>query len=130
LTGGLESLPPGSHWRPRALYDLHAVRVSDQLLSGPAGTCGVSTKEGVTPHLTVQARWAIDRGTLLSKWAALPADPARELVGPVLASAFRGAAPAYEVRRLVSDKREERAAAAGQTARLRLAESGIVLKEV
>jgi hypothetical protein len=41
LTGGLESLPPGSHWRPRALYDLHAVRVSDQLLSGPAGSFSV-----------------------------------------------------------------------------------------
>jgi regulator of protease activity HflC (stomatin/prohibitin superfamily) len=130
FTGNLETLPPGTHWRPPSLYDLHAVRVSDQILSGPASTFSVSTREGVTAQLTVQARWAIDRGRLLSKWAALPADPARELVAPVLASAFRGAAPAYEVRRLVSDKREELAAAAGQTARLRLAESGIVLKEV
>jgi regulator of protease activity HflC (stomatin/prohibitin superfamily) len=80
--------------------------------------------------MTVQARWSIDRGRLLSKWAALPADPARELVAPVIASAFRGAAPAYEVRRLVSDKREELAEAAARTARLRLSESGIVLKEV
>jgi regulator of protease activity HflC (stomatin/prohibitin superfamily) len=130
LTGGLESLPPGSHWRPRALYDLHAVRVSDQLLSGPAGSFSVSTKEGVTAQLTVQARWAIDRDRLLSKWAALPADPARELVGPVLASAFRSAAPAYEVLKLVAAKREEFAAVGAATARLRLAESGIVLKEV
>ena len=130
LTGDLQVLPPGSAWRPRALYDLHAVRVSDQLLSGPAGTFGVSTREGVNVQLTVQARWAIDRRRLLSQWSALPADPARELVAPVLASAFRSAAPAYDARQLISEKREELAAIAARTARLRLAESGIVLKEV
>ena len=130
LTGSLEALPPGSYWRPRALYDLHSIRVSDQLLSAPAATFNISTREGVSAQMTVQARWSIDRGRLLSKWAALPADPARELVAPVIASAFRCAAPAYEVRRLVSDKREELAEAAARTARLRLSESGIVLKEV
>jgi regulator of protease activity HflC (stomatin/prohibitin superfamily) len=130
LTGSLESLPPGAYWRPRSLYDLHAIRVSDQLLSGAAGTFSVSTTEGVTTQLTVQARWSIDRSRLLSKWAALPADPARELVAPVIASAFRSAAPSYEVRKLVAEKREEFAAVAARTARLRLAESGIVLKEV
>jgi regulator of protease activity HflC (stomatin/prohibitin superfamily) len=130
LTGDLEALPPGSYLRPRALYDLHTVRVSDQLLSGQAGSFNVSTKEGVSAQLTVQARWAIDRGRLLAKWAALPADPSRELVAPVIASAFRSAAPAYEVRKLIAEKREELAAVASHTARLRLAESGIVLKEV
>ncbi|HMF09325.1 MAG TPA: SPFH domain-containing protein [Thermoanaerobaculia bacterium] len=130
LTGDLEVLPSGSAWRPRVLYDLHAVRVSDQLLSGPAGTFGVSTREGVTAQLTVQARWAIDRRRLLSQWAALPADPAHELVAPVLASAFRSVAPAYDIRQLISEKREELASTAARTARLRLAESGIVLKDV
>jgi regulator of protease activity HflC (stomatin/prohibitin superfamily) len=130
LTGDLQVLPPGSAWRPRALYDLHTVRVSDQLLSGPAGTFGVSTREGVAAQLTVQARWAIDRRRLLSQWAALPPDPARELVAPVLAAAFRSAAPAYDARQLISEKREELAAIAARTARLRLAESGIILKEV
>jgi regulator of protease activity HflC (stomatin/prohibitin superfamily) len=130
LTGTLEVLPPGSYFRPRALYDLHAIRVSDQLLSGAAGSFSISTKEGVSAQLTVQARWAIDRGRLLFKWAALPADPARELVAPVIASAFRSAAPTYEVRKLIAEKREELALVAARTARLRLAESGIVLKEV
>ncbi len=128
LTGDLQVLPPGTAWRPRALYDLHAVRVSDQLLSGPA--FGVSTRDGVTAQLTVQARWAIDRRRLLSQWSALPSDPALELVAPVLASAFRSASPTYDARQLISDKREELAGIAARTARLRLAESGIVLKEV
>ncbi len=130
LTGDLQILPPGTAWRPLALYDLHTVRVSDQLLSGPAGSFSVSTREGVAAQLTVQARWALDRRHLQSQWAALPADPARELVAPVIASAFRSAAPAYDVRQLVAEKREELAQVAGRAARLRLAESGITLKEV
>jgi len=130
FTGSLEALHPGTHFRPRALYEIHPVRVSDRLLSGPAGSFNVSTKEGVVAHVTVQARWAVDRGKLLSKWAALPEDPERELVAPVVAAAFRSAAPRYEVARIVSEKREELAAVAARSARERLAESGIVLKEV
>src|SRR5262249_15693596 len=94
------------------------------------GSFGVTTREGVSAQLTVQARWAIDRSRLLSKWAALPTDPARELVAPVLASAFRGAAPIYEVRSLIAEQREELAALAAPPARLRLSERGLVLKEV
>jgi hypothetical protein len=51
FTGNLETLPPGTHWRPPSLYDLHAVRISDQILSGPASTFSVSTREGVTAQL-------------------------------------------------------------------------------
>jgi regulator of protease activity HflC (stomatin/prohibitin superfamily) len=52
------------------------------------------------------------------------------LVAPVLSAAFRAAAPRYEVTRLISEKREELANVAAVSARERLAESGIVLKEV
>jgi regulator of protease activity HflC (stomatin/prohibitin superfamily) len=130
FTGSLEALPPGTHWRPRALYTIHPVRVSDQLLSGPHGSFHVSTRDGVVANVTVQARWAIDRARLLSRWAALPPDPERELVAPILAAAFRSAAPRYDVARIVSEKREELAAVAARQARQRLSESGIVLKEV
>ena len=128
FTGSLEELPPGTHFRPRALFQIHPVRVSDQLLTDDALT--VTTKEGVIARLTVQARWAIDRKGLLAKWSALPGEPARELVGPVLFAAFRTSAPRYEVMKLISEKREELAAIAGAAARERLAENGIVLKEV
>jgi regulator of protease activity HflC (stomatin/prohibitin superfamily) len=130
FTGGLEVLPPGTHFRPRTVYQIHSVRVSDRLLSGPEGSFSVSTKDGVVAQVAIQARWSVDRARLLSKWAALPPDPERELVAPVLAAAFRSAAPRYEVGRIVSEKREELANVAGRQARARLAESGILLKEV
>lgn len=130
LSGSVEALPPGTYFRPPSLYDLHPIRVSDQLLSGTEGAFSVSTKEGVAARVTIQARWAIDRTSLLRKWSALPARPGPELVSPIVAAAFRAIAPRYEVASLIADKREELAAVAAKQARERLAESGIVLKEV
>ncbi|HEV8609876.1 MAG TPA: SPFH domain-containing protein [Thermoanaerobaculia bacterium] len=130
FTGGLDVLPPGTHFRPGALYQIHAVRISDRLLSGPEGNFNVSTKDGVVAQVGVQARWAIDRARLLSKWAALPPDPERELVAPVIAAAFRATAPRYAVGQVVAEKREELAVVAARQARERLSESGILLKEV
>jgi regulator of protease activity HflC (stomatin/prohibitin superfamily) len=78
----------------------------------------------------VQARWAVDRARLLSKWAALPPDPEREVVAPLIAAAFRATAPRYTVGQVVAEKREELAIVAARQARERLAESGILLKEV
>lgn len=130
FTGTLEVLEPGTHFRPPALYEIHPVRISDQLLSGEEGQFQVTTKEGVLAQVAVQARWAVDRRRLLSQWAALPPRPDVELVAPVLFAAFRAAAPRYEVTKLISEKREELSAVAAAEARKRLAESGIVLKEV
>jgi regulator of protease activity HflC (stomatin/prohibitin superfamily) len=130
FTGTLDVLEPGTHFRPPLLYEIHPVRVSDQILSGEDGEFRLTTREGVLARVTVQARWAVDRRHLLSQWAALPARPAQELVAPVLFAAFRAAAPRYEVGKLISEKREELAAIAGAEALRRLAESGIVLKEV
>ena len=130
FTGSLEALSPGTHFRPPSLYEIHPVRVSDQILSGEEGQFQVATKEGVIARVAVQARWAIDRTRLLSQWAALPARPETELVAPVLFAAFRTAAPRYEVTKLISEKREELAGVAAAEARKRLAENAIVLKEV
>jgi regulator of protease activity HflC (stomatin/prohibitin superfamily) len=130
FTGSLGLLEPGTHFRPSALYEIHPVRISDQLLAAEVGAFSVTTKEGVIARLTVQARWAIDRRQLVTKWAALPPEPARELVAPVLSAAFRSIAPRYEVTKLISEKREELASVAAVSARERLAESGVLLKEV
>ncbi len=130
FTGSLEALEPGAHFRPSALYEIHRVRVSDQLLTSEQGRFEIATKEGVIARVAVQARWAIDRRQLLSRWAALPASPATELVAPVLFAAFRTAAPRYEVGKLISEKREELASVAAAQARQRLADSGVLLKEV
>jgi regulator of protease activity HflC (stomatin/prohibitin superfamily) len=130
FTGSLETLPPGTHFRPRSLYDVHSVRVSDQLTSGPEGTFSVSTKEGVVAQMTVQARWSVDRRRLASTWASLPDNPEHDLVAPVIAAAFRSSATRFEVAKLVGEGREEIAEQAGRMARSRLAESGVDLKEV
>ena len=130
FTGSIRILPPGTHFRPPSLYEVHRVRISDQLLTGDEGSFEIATKEGVAARLSVQARWAIDRASLGARWSGLPPDPGRELVAPIVAAAFRATAPSYEVASLISDKREEYAGAAAQSARQRLAESGIVLKEV
>ena len=128
FTGALEVLEPGTYFRPPALYEIHPIRISDQLLS--EGQFQVTTKEGVIATLSIQARWAVDRRRLISQWAALPPQPGRELVAPVLFASFRTAAPRYEVTKLISEKREELARIAAAEARKSLAESGIVLKEV
>lgn len=130
FTGALAALAPGTHFRPPALYQIHPVRVSDQLLTSEQGQFQFTTREGVLARAAVQARWAVDRRQLLARWAALPPRPATELVAPVLFAAFRTAAPRYDAAKLVAEKREELAAVAAQSARARLAESGIVLKEV
>lgn len=130
FTGSVEILDPGTYLRPCALYQIHPVRISDQLLSGEQGQFNVTTKEGVLARVSVQARWAISRKSLLATWSALPPSPGEELVAPVLFAAFRTAAPHYEVSRLISEQREELSSVAATTARERLAESGILLKEV
>jgi regulator of protease activity HflC (stomatin/prohibitin superfamily) len=130
FTGGVRVLPPGTYFVPRALYGLTEVRVSDQLLAGREATLDVSTKEGLSVSLAIQARWAVDRGQLLARWASLPPDPAREVVAPILASAFRALAPAYDATSILTEKREELAARAAERARGRLLEAGLVLKDL
>lgn len=130
FTGGTRIVSPGSHFLPGAFFVLTRMRVSDQLLAGPAATFTVPTRDGFAVGLVLQARWALDRGQLLARWAGLPADPGAEVVGPVLASAFRALAPEYDAPSLLASKREELAARATKQAAERLAEAGIVLKDV
>ncbi len=130
FTGSTRIVPPGSHFLPDSFYVLTRMRVSDQLLSGPAATFTVPTKDGFAVGLVIQARWALDRDQLLARWAGLPANPGTEVVGPVLASAFRALAPEYDAPSLLASKREELSTRAAKQAGERLAEAGIVLKDV
>jgi regulator of protease activity HflC (stomatin/prohibitin superfamily) len=130
FTGSTRIVSPGSHFLPVSLYVLTHVRVSDQLLTGPAASFSIPTKDGFAVGLVIQARWALDRRQLLARWEGLPADPGPEVVGPVLASAFRAIAPEYDAPSLLASKREELATRAAKQAGERLAEAGIVLKDV
>ena len=130
FTGSTRIVAPGSHFLPGAFYVLTRMRVSDQLLSGSSATFTVPTRDGFAVGLVIQARWALDRNQLLARWAGLPANPGAEVVGPVLASAFRSLAPEYDAPSLLASKREELAARATKLAGERLAEAGIILKDV
>ena len=130
LTGSVRVVTAGVHFLPESFTDLVAIRISDQLLTGPGATFNVTTKDGIAVGLAVQARWAVDRAQLTEKWAALPADPGRDVVAPVLASSFRAHAPTWEATALLALKRDELAAAAAKAAAPRLHEAGLVLKEV
>lgn len=130
FTGTVRLLKPGSYFLPESIYTLFRVRISDQLLGEREGRFFVTTEDGLAVDLSVQARWAIDPAPLLGTWPALPPDPGKEVVAPILASAFRSAAPAYPATALLASKRDELAAIAAQQARARLAKSGILLKDV
>jgi len=130
LTGSVRIVSAGVHFLPESFTDLVPIRISDQLLSGPGASFNVTSKDGIAVGLSVQARWAVDRAQLKEKWAALPADPGRDVVAPVLASSFRSQAPSWDATALLAAKRDELAAAAAKAAAPRLAEAGLVLKEV
>jgi regulator of protease activity HflC (stomatin/prohibitin superfamily) len=129
-SGRVRVLPPGTHFLPKGLYTLHTIRVSDQLLSGPDLCVTVSSKDGLAVVLSLQARWAFDARQLAARWSSLPDDPAREVVAPVLASSLRAVAPSYDALTIRAEKREELAAQAVVRASRRLAENGIVLRDV
>jgi regulator of protease activity HflC (stomatin/prohibitin superfamily) len=130
LSGGAHLVRPGTHFLPRWMYGLSLVRVSDQLVAGREASLEVSSKEGLAVGLAFQARWAVDDRQLLAHWSSLPEDPGREVVAPIVASAFRSVAPAYEATAIRAEKREELTTAAAKRAQGRLAEAGILLKDV
>ena len=121
LTGSLAALPPGTHFRPHLLYEIHLVRISDQILSGesrqlqrhrprrawsPGSPCRLAGRS--TAKRPLGGRRCRRARSVSSSHRSLTA-------------AFRSAAPRYEVTRLVSEKREElavgRAASRARTPR-------------
>ena len=90
----------------------------------------VQSREGLNIGLGVTVRYRLDPGKLASAQAHLPQPADKELVPPVVASAWRDLAPGYTVREIFSTRREEvRAKAAGIITR-KLAADGIVVEEV
>jgi regulator of protease activity HflC (stomatin/prohibitin superfamily) len=90
----------------------------------------VQSREGLNIGLGVTVRYRLDPSKLASAQAHLPQPADRELVPPVVASAWRDLAPEYTVREIFSTRREEvRAKAAGVITR-KLGADGIVVEEV
>jgi regulator of protease activity HflC (stomatin/prohibitin superfamily) len=90
----------------------------------------VQTREGLSVGLAVAIRYRIDPQRLAYVHANLPQPIEKELVPPVVATAFRDIAPNYLVRDLFASCREQiRREAAGAITR-KLSPDAIVVKEV
>lgn len=129
------TLYPGFHlvWplvQGVALYDVRDQIYQTTLGEKPFQGLNVQTKEGLSVGLAVTVRYRIDPQRLSYVHANLPQPVEKELVPPVVATAFREIAPNYLVRDVFAARREEiRREAAGAITR-KLSPDGIVVKEV
>jgi regulator of protease activity HflC (stomatin/prohibitin superfamily) len=90
----------------------------------------VQTKEGLELGLAVTVRFRLDPHRLAYVHANLPQPVEKELVPPVVASAFRDLTPKYLVRELFAIKRDEIRRAAAEAITRKLAPDAVMVKEV
>jgi len=94
------------------------------------GVLDVQSKEGLNIGLGVTVRYRLDPSKLSSVQSRLPQPADKELVPPVVASAWRELAPQYSVREIFSSKREEVRAKASTVITRKLLTDGIFVEEV
>ena len=90
----------------------------------------VQSKEGLTIGLAIAVRYRLDPRRLDYVQSHLPQPIEKELVPPVVDSAWRELAPNYTVREIFSSKREEVRRLAAETITKQLAADGILVNEV
>src|SRR6202453_589984 len=90
----------------------------------------VQSREGLNIGLSVTVRYRLDPNRLDNIQAHMPQPVDKELVPPVVASAWRELAPEYTVREIFSTKREEVRARASSIITRKLRADGIVVEEV
>jgi regulator of protease activity HflC (stomatin/prohibitin superfamily) len=90
----------------------------------------VQSREGLNIGLAVTVRYRLDPNKLDSVQAHMPQPVDKELVPPVVASAWRELTPAYTVQEIFSTKREEVRAKASEIITRKLGSDGIFVEEV
>jgi regulator of protease activity HflC (stomatin/prohibitin superfamily) len=90
----------------------------------------VQAKEGLTVGLAITVRYRLDSKHLDYIQANLPQPIEKEIVPPVVASAWRELVPNYTVREVFATKREEIRKKASDVITQKLAADGIIVKEV
>jgi regulator of protease activity HflC (stomatin/prohibitin superfamily) len=90
----------------------------------------VQAKEGLSLDLAITVRYRLDPKRLDYIQSNLPQPVEREIVPAVVASAWRELAPNYTVREVFAVKREEVRKRASQVITEKLANDGIMVKEV
>src|SRR5579862_4306015 len=134
------TLYPGMHFITPLFESVQMFDLRDHLFtagivegankSAPKNGLNVQSREGLNIGLAITVRYRLDPNKLDSVQSHLPQPPDKELVPPIVASAWRELAPQYTVREIFSTKREEvRAKAAGIITK-KLFADGIVVEEV
>jgi len=90
----------------------------------------VQSREGLNIGLAVTVRYRLDPNRLDNVQAHMPQPVDKELVPPVVSSAWRELAPEYTVREIFSTKREEVRSRAAKIITHKLGTDGILVEEV
>ena len=136
------TLYPGIHFVVPLVERVELFNTRDQLFTtgiaedglakgAPKGEpLNVQTKEGLPLGLAITVRYQVDPKRLDYIEAHLPQPLEKELVPPIVATAFRELVPSYTVREVFSSKREEVRQKTAEVIRQKLAADGINVKEV
>ncbi len=141
--GGTEpgTLYPGLHFVTPMVESVENFDLRDHMFTtgiseeglktaGTKNALSVQSREGLNIGLAVTVRYRLDPSKLSSVQAHLPQPADKELVPPVVASAWRELAPGYTVRELFATKREEVRSQATKIITQKLAGDGIVVEDV
>jgi regulator of protease activity HflC (stomatin/prohibitin superfamily) len=132
------TLYPGAHWCLPLVQGVALYNLRDSIFQTAASpdpkkkleVLKVQTKEGLSVGLTVAVRYRLDPNKLSIIHANLPQPVEEELVPPIVSSVFRQVAPLYMVKELFATRREEVLQKATGTITQKLAEDGLIVKEV
>jgi regulator of protease activity HflC (stomatin/prohibitin superfamily) len=112
------------------LFTTGAIEDGKGLTAPKAQPLNVQSKEGLNLGLAITVRYRIDPKRLDYVEANLPQPLEKEIVPPIVASAWRELVPNYTVREVFAVKREEVRKRAASIITQQLASDGIVVKEV
>jgi regulator of protease activity HflC (stomatin/prohibitin superfamily) len=135
------TLYPGVHFVTPLVESVQTFDLRDHLFtagvaqegaktSAPQTGLSVQSREGLNIGLAVTVRYRLDPSKLSSVQAHMPQPVDKELVPPVVASAWRELTPEYTVREIFSTKREEVRSRAASIIVHKLGSDGIVVEEV
>jgi regulator of protease activity HflC (stomatin/prohibitin superfamily) len=134
------TLYPGVHFVTPLVESVETYDLRDHLFTAGItgdGTKGaqqnsliVQSREGLNIGMAVTVRYRLDPNKLDTVQAHMPQPVDKELVPPVVASAWRELAPSYTVTEIFSTKREEVRAKASAIITRKLGADGIFVEEV
>ena len=135
------TLFPGVHFVTPLIDSVETFDLRDHLFTAgvaeegsksaaPKSGLSVQSREGLNIGLAVTVRYRLDPNRLDNVQAHMPQPVDKELVPPVVASAWRQLAPEYTVREIFSSKREEVRARAANIITHKLGADGIIVEEV